>query len=111
MQQLAAEDEEDEGGPAGGLSTCLSCGHFSVVDGQCCFYCDEDEDECFSYEDWEAYSEPEEEKAPSASPATFCGFKKSFLCNSSVPTPLSRNSQDCSLLNFVLPQKQQLTAE
>ncbi|XP_077157522.1 tetratricopeptide repeat protein 31 isoform X2 [Paroedura picta] len=116
MQQLEEEGggQDRDGGPGGEQticqSLCLSCGCFSFVDGEGCLYCDEEEDS-LSYEDWEAYSEPEEEKAPSASPATFCGFKKSFLCNLPVPATPARNRQDCSLLSFVLPQKQQLSAE
>nr|XP_056711716.1 tetratricopeptide repeat protein 31 [Euleptes europaea] len=138
MQQLAVEggeeEEEEEGASPSGArgcrssrwadarglrappqSLCLLCGRFSVVGGVGCLYCEGDADDSFSYEDWEACSEPEEEeeeeRASRASPATFCGFKKSFLCNSSVPTRPAGHSQDRSPLSFALPRKQQLTAE
>ncbi|XP_061439750.1 tetratricopeptide repeat protein 31 isoform X1 [Rhineura floridana] len=81
------------------------------MDGEPCWYCDDEASEDYSYEDWEGYEEPEEEKAQNGGSATFCGFKKSFLCKPSVPASSAPSNQDCPLLGISLPQKQQLTAE
>ncbi|XP_048366160.1 tetratricopeptide repeat protein 31 [Sphaerodactylus townsendi] len=126
MQQLAVgdggdndddEEEDDDEGPCRlpvvAQSQCLSCRRFSLVAGVGCLYCEGDntDDDSFSYEDWEACSEPEEEHLLRATPVTFCGFKKSFLCDSSPPLRPADRSQDCSQLAFALPQKHRLTAE
>ncbi|XP_053110556.1 tetratricopeptide repeat protein 31 [Hemicordylus capensis] len=104
------------------------------LNGEPCWYCEEEEgDRYFNYEDWEGSSEEaaeeeeedednQEEKVAtaaagagrSASPATFCGFKRSFLCKpSAAPAPASSSSSspDCPLLGIAVPLRQQLTAE
>ncbi|XP_054846479.1 tetratricopeptide repeat protein 31 isoform X4 [Eublepharis macularius] len=83
------------------------------MDGLGYLYYEDETDDSFSCDDWEAHSEPEEEEeaAQSAGPATFCGLKKAFLCKPSAPSLLASGSPDASLLSFVLPQKQRVTAE
>ncbi|XP_067324555.1 tetratricopeptide repeat protein 31 isoform X2 [Anolis sagrei] len=84
------------------------------ISREICWYCEEEED-CFGSEDWEdCGEEPEAEgKAWEDTQGTFCGFKKSFLCKppSAPQQPSHHSDPDCQLLDIVLPQKQQLTAE
>ncbi|KAM6441147.1 tetratricopeptide repeat protein 31 isoform 2-T2 [Liasis olivaceus] len=85
------------------------------VNGEPCWYCVDD----YSwYENWEDCSEEAEEeeddndeRVQKASHTTFCGFRRSFLCQPSAPLPPHGTSQDFALLDLALPQKQQLTAE
>ncbi|XP_033017058.1 tetratricopeptide repeat protein 31 isoform X3 [Lacerta agilis] len=82
----------------------------SDVDDRPCWFCEANDD--YSDDDWGSDEEElEEERAQNASPATFCGFKKSFLCKPSAFAPPASSSQDSPLLGISLPRKQQLTAE
>ncbi|XP_077789786.1 tetratricopeptide repeat protein 31 isoform X4 [Podarcis muralis] len=83
------------------------------VDNRPCWFCAAAANDDYSDDDWGSDEEElEEERAQNASPATFCGFKKSFLCKPpAFALPASSSSQDSPLLGISLPQKQLLTAE
>ncbi|XP_034992662.2 tetratricopeptide repeat protein 31 isoform X1 [Zootoca vivipara] len=84
----------------------------SDVDDRPCWFCEASASEDYSDDDWGSDEEElEEERAQNGSPATFCGFKKSFLCKPSAFAPPASGSQDSPLLGISLPRKQQLTAE
>ncbi|XP_062991909.1 tetratricopeptide repeat protein 31 isoform X2 [Elgaria multicarinata webbii] len=113
------EEEEEEGGEEEEAAlyarheACVAMGRKCPdIDGEPCWHC---EDDFYGYEAWVRYSgeleEEVEQQAHAVSPATFCGFKKSFLCKPSAPAPPASNRQDCPLLGIALPQKQRLTAE
>ncbi|CAI5785022.1 repeat 31 isoform X1 [Podarcis lilfordi] len=79
------------------------------VDNRPCWFCANDD---YSDDDWGSDEEElEEERAQNTSPATFCGFKKSFLCKPSAFALPASSKKDSPLLGISLPQKQQLTAE
>uniref|UniRef100_A0A8C8S4W9 Tetratricopeptide repeat protein 31 n=1 Tax=Pelusios castaneus TaxID=367368 RepID=A0A8C8S4W9_9SAUR len=87
---------------------------------------DSDEEFCYYYDnngDYEEEEEEEEEKWHDSSkecdaqadedsgPATFCGFRKSFLCKDPSPASPPHSSLGSKLLDLKLPQRQQVTVE
>ncbi|XP_063166831.1 tetratricopeptide repeat protein 31 [Candoia aspera] len=124
MARLAVEEEEEEEEDEEGAATAYArqWTHAELsqrcpdMNGEPCWYWGDD----YSwYENWEDCSEEAEEEeddnndkeVQNTSHTTFCGFRRSFLCQPSALLPPQSSSQDFALLDLALPQKQQLTAE